>query len=207
MTSKINSHYVLTAQDAFLIKTHFVSHKDWNKAVFSSFKESLIEHLRKEQGNKCCYCKRTLGFDLKEVEIEHIIPKSEYEIFTFHTKNLALSCPGCNVSKNAEDVLKVKIKRYPTTGKNFKIVHAYFDDYYDHIEIHSNSIYEGLDEKGLNTLSACKIYRLKDVLRRQRENDRQQGSVLALLIQALTHATPEQQQDLNQAIESIIMSK
>ncbi len=207
MTSKIIRNYIFSIAENEVINLNFTSHKDWSKAVFSPLKKSLIEHLRTEQENKCCYCKRILGFDLKEVEIEHIIPKSEYEIFTFHARNLALSCPGCNTSKHADQVLKKKVVRYPTTGRNFRIIHAHFDEYYNHIKIHNNSIYEGLDEKGLNTISACKIYRLKEVMERQRESDIEHGSVLAKIVEALLHATPEQQQDLNQAIEKIINLK
>lgn len=44
-------------------------------------------------------------------------------------------------------------------------------------------------------------------MERQRESDIEHGSVLAKIVEALLHATPEQQQDLNQAIEKIINLK
>lgn len=206
MVNKIHLSYDLSQSEKELIKKNFTSHKDWSKATFDEFKKSLMSHLRNEQKNKCCYCKRELGFDLKEVEIEHIIPKSEYDKFTFHMKNLALSCPGCNTSKNAEQVLYKPIVQYPRSGSNFKIVHAYFDDYDKHITIHFDNIYEGRDEKGINTLGACKIFRLREVLKRQRENDLKNGSLIQQLVQALMQATPEQRQDVDKVIGTILIN-
>lgn len=207
MANKINKSYKLNKDDISVINRYFTCHTDWSKSNFNDLKQSLITHLREEQKNKCCYCKRELGFDLKEVEIEHIIPKGEYECFTFHMKNLSLSCPGCNTSKHADQVLYNPVVKYPRTGKNFKIVHPHFDDYDLHIAIHYGSIYEGLDAKGHNTLSACNISRLRKVIQRQREADLNNGSLTYKLINALTNATPEQRQDLENLLESMFFPK
>ncbi|TOH24941.1 hypothetical protein CGI85_24100, partial [Vibrio parahaemolyticus] len=100
------------------MNSHFSTHKDWEKGAFDSIKENLIADLRPKQNNKCCYCKSELGFDIKAVDIEHILPKSKHEKFTFHPKNLALSCPGCNTSKGSKEVVKRGVQNYPRSGAN-----------------------------------------------------------------------------------------
>lgn len=207
MSNQIKTPYKINSKEKKLIQDRFDVHEDWSKECFKTLKDSIIEHLRKEQNNKCCYCKRELGFDLKEVEIEHIIPKAEYVGFTFHMKNLALSCPGCNTSKNAGQVLYKPVKNYPRNGNNFKIIHAHYDDYERHITIHFESIYEGTDDKGVNTIGACKLYRLKSVMQKQRESDIKNGSLTFKLVQALMQATPEQRQDLEHALINIMPTK
>ena len=80
--------------------------------MFNSIKENIVAHLRIQQNNTCCYCKYQLGFDIKQVDIEHIVPKSEYEQFTFENRNLALSCPPCNTKKSTKPVLNNSIVNY-----------------------------------------------------------------------------------------------
>ena len=75
MSSKIENPYKFEIDELALIEIHFASHEDWDKNVFSSLKGKIRDDLRQKQDNKCCYCKKELGFDLKDVDIEHIIPK------------------------------------------------------------------------------------------------------------------------------------
>ena len=98
--NRIENQYKFTKEELDIIKNNFTCHTDWDKVCFADLKKAIIIFLRKEQDNKCCYCKKELGFDLKQVDIEHILPKSTFSNFTFHVKNLALSCPGCNTKKS-----------------------------------------------------------------------------------------------------------
>ena len=74
MKENIAKAYSLTASEKRTIKASFVTHNDWDKDIFQSIKDNIITHLRIEQDNECCYCKRQLGYDIKNVDIEHIIP-------------------------------------------------------------------------------------------------------------------------------------
>lgn len=190
MSSRILEPYKLTSSEQKVIDTHFSTHKDWEKSVFEGIKENLVNDLRQKQNNKCCYCKGELGYDIKAVDIEHILPKSKYEQFTFHPKNLALSCPGCNTSKGSKEVLKSPIKQYPRSGRNIIIVHAHFDEYGSSIEIHSGAVYEGLDDKGCETIKQCKLYRLKKVQQKV-EQSISKSSPLQELVQNLRLASDE----------------
>lgn len=200
---KINNPYTFSAEELATIKNNFKTHTDWEKSAFNDIKENIVHHLRQEQDNKCCYCKTELGYDLKAVDIDHIIPKSKYEKFTFHPKNLALACPGCNTSKGKKSITTNKIVQYPRSGRNISIIHAHYDIYSRHIEIHENAIYEGLNAKGCETIKTCKLFRLKAVLSKQRSNKTKESPIRSL-VEALRTSTPAEQADLAEELMNIL---
>lgn len=204
MHIRILTPYSFTKEEDNVIHGNFSTYRDWPKVVFDKIKENIIIHLRKEQRNKCCYCNRELGFDIKSVEIEHIIPKSLYGQFTFTPRNLALSCPGCNNGKGAENILKRSIIIYPRTSSNIKIIHPHYDCYQKHIEIHDGTIYEGLDAKGCETIKVCKIFRLKNVVEMQKKMDIAKGSIIGQLVHGLQSLTPEQRLDVETMLKMVI---
>lgn len=197
--------YTYTKAEIQIIKTHFTTHTDWSNNNFDQIKEKLIAYLRVQQDNKCFYCKWELGYDIKNVEIDHIAFKSKYEKFTFHPKNLILSCPGCNNGKGISDALKKSIVNYPSTGSNFLIVHAYFDEYSNHIEIHNDSVYEGRTSKGCKTIDMCKIYRLKDVLGKMRKKSTEKTAI-SKLVEELRNSNPEDLLELKKAMQVLIQN-
>lgn len=163
MTDFITNPYTFTEAEKNIILKNFNVHSDWENEVFKTVKKNIIAHLRIEQDNKCCYCKRELGIDIKDVDIEHIIPKSKYEKFTFFPKNLALSCPGCNTKKSKKDVLVKPIVNYPRSSTPFRIIHAHYDKYSQHIDIAGDCIYVALTKKGSETITLCELFRLRKV--------------------------------------------
>ena len=163
MSNRINNAYILKKDEKVLIKNNFFIHNDWEKSTFSTIKSNIKDFLRPEQNNKCCYCKRELGFDIKDVDIEHIISKSTYPEFTFFPLNLALSCPGCNTKKGNYKINSKAIVRYPKNSDNLLIVHAHFDKFNDHIIIHQGFLFEPISKKGSNTITVCELFRLKTV--------------------------------------------
>ncbi|TOM09050.1 hypothetical protein CGH83_22905, partial [Vibrio parahaemolyticus] len=123
---------------------------------------------------------------------------SKHEKFTFHPKNLALSCPGCNTSKGSKEVVKRGVQNYPRSGANIVIIHAHFDNYNSSIEIHENAVYEGLDDKGCETIKQCKLYRLKTVQRKAREVSAKQSPIQELIESLRTAPQDEQRQFVDQ---------
>lgn len=163
MSNKISKPYKITLSEKRIITGNFTIHTDWEKPVFDGLKKKIRNNLRPKQQNKCCYCKKELGYDIKEVDIEHIIPKAEYKNFTFEPVNLALSCPACNTKKGDTKILSKSVVRYPKTTKSFLIIHAHYDNYNEHINIHNDCIFEGISKKGCRTIEVCELYRLKTV--------------------------------------------
>lgn len=145
-----------------LIRKNLTNHLDWSKDIFSDLKRRIKDHLRKEQRNQCCYCRTKLGFDIRQAEIEHIIAKSKNKNFSFISKNLALSCPGCNSSKSTKNVLNVPISNlFNRNSGQYKIIHPYYDKYSDHINIKGNIIFIGKTKKGIETIKICELTRLQ----------------------------------------------
>lgn len=158
---KINQPYKKLKSENLLIRKYYSESSDWNKEKFASIKENIKDHLRKEQSNQCCYCRSMLGFDIRQTEIEHIIPKSKEKNFAFISKNLALCCPGCNSSKSIKDVLIIKNRAFfNLKSTDYKIVHPYFDKYSEHIQIEGSVIYTSKTPKGLETIRMCELSRL-----------------------------------------------
>jgi uncharacterized protein (TIGR02646 family) len=181
MSSKIDHPYEFDGDDLILIDNNFVIHEDWDKNIFSGLKEKIRDDLRPKQNNKCCYCKRELGHDIKEVDIEHIIPKATYPDFTFTPENLALSCPGCNTIKGDKSVLLKRIVRHPSHSNHHSIVHPHYDIYENHILIHNGCVFEAISKKGSHTITVCQLFRLKIVEKKAKEALKQKSKESELI--------------------------
>lgn len=201
--TRIENAYKLKNSEKQIIATHFSGdYNDWKKETFKGIKKSIVEYLRDEQENKCCYCKRELGYDIKDVDIEHILPKSQFGQFTFNTKNLALSCPGCNTKKGNKVITSYNYQRYPRNGKNIKIVHAHYDEYYNHIEIKDGLIFVPISRKGSETITACELFRLRHLQKRAIEQKTKGG--IRKLVEMLRTASKTEEEELKQALLDII---
>lgn len=204
MTNRILIPYNFKDSELQVIDVHFQTHTDWAKPIFSSIKNNLVEYLREQQGNTCCYCKYKLGFDIKEVDIEHIIPKSEYEKFTFESRNLALSCPGCNTKKSTNSVLHRSIKHYPKNGNIFTIIHAHYDEYLDHIDIIDDCVFVAKTKKGSYTIHLCELFRLKTAEQKAKTFQTTSSSILQELVDNLSDPNIEGKDKLFNLIKDAI---
>lgn len=202
MTDFIANPYTFTEAENGLIIENFNVHSDWKKSIFKYVKKNIIAHLRNEQENVCCYCKANLGNDIRSVEIEHIIPKSREKRFTFHPKNLALSCPACNTKKSTKNVLLKPVRNYPRSSAPFRIIHAHYDKYSQHINILENCVYVPLTPKGSETITFCELFRLRLAEENSKKNTA--TSQIAQLTQSILVAPNEEIVDLIEAIKSKI---
>jgi uncharacterized protein (TIGR02646 family) len=199
-SNKIENPYNFDDDDLTLIKNNFDTHEDWDKNIFSNLRGKIRNILRPEQDNKCCYCKKELGFDIKEVDIEHIIPKAAHKKFTFEPKNLALSCPACNTIKGDKPVLSKEIVHHPKHSKHHTIIHAHYDNYEEHILIHKGCVFEPISRKGSNTITVCELFRLKLVEKKAKAalNKKSEESEL---IKMIMNASKE---ELSEALSELI---
>lgn len=157
--SKIEKPYYLNKDDWNVINNHFNgNHKNWSKDEFNDFKDRVRDYLRGQQDNRCCYCKKILKWDKKEVDIEHIIPKAKRPRFTFLNYNLALSCPACNTTKN-QDLPLVNPARqtFPCNSADYLIIHPHFDHYFKEIEIINDIFIKSRSAKGDWTIEHCDL--------------------------------------------------
>lgn len=174
MSERIANVYSLSKDDNNIVKSNVDSHNDWDKDCFNNIKELLIDFLRREQNNLCCYCKSELGWKKVEFHIEHVLPKSKYFKFMFESKNLALACPHCNISKSIHDPYipykkNTPLQRYPSKTSKFSTIHPYLDNYSENIRILKGSVYNALTQKGVKTIDFCKLYELQHVEQKMKQ--------------------------------------
>ena len=55
MTDRIHTPYIFSREELQCIKDNFTSHIDWEKVIFNDIKKNIVDHLRPQQGNTCCY--------------------------------------------------------------------------------------------------------------------------------------------------------
>jgi hypothetical protein len=167
----------LTAVQAAKLKTGIADWGyDWGHSSFGWLKEHLKTELRKQQRDRCCYCRRPLRFDKGPVEIEHVVSKAAggaYAHFTFTLTNLALSCKDCNNGKGQKVVLRAPLpphSAYPNSAAPFLWVHPHFHNYSEHILIHEAWVYEANagSREGDAVISKCKLTLLSGIERANR---------------------------------------
>ncbi len=118
-------------------------------------KDYIKTELLSIQGDYCIYC--GLKFrSTSDIQREHILPKDDYPAFTFEPYNLVLACGRCNGFdfKSTKDYSIRPVYLDDYSQNNFTIVHPYFDDIFDHINV-DNVVLEviGNSQKGQNTIN------------------------------------------------------
>ncbi|WP_420743491.1 HNH endonuclease [Priestia aryabhattai] len=162
--------YHLSKEDLIEIEKYSY---EWRHTELSNIAKSIGDYLRFDHGERCFYCK--IKLNRQDGHVEHILSKgnTNYKEFAYHPYNLILSCKDCNgpAGKSTEDVLVVsssyhpkmpfKYHQYPNNSSYFSIVHPYFDEYEEFIEIEDYIFYKALHQKGLKTIEVCNLHRLK----------------------------------------------
>lgn len=130
-------------------------------ATRNQIKKRIKEKLLSIQDSYCIYC--GIHFEIVgTAQREHIAHKDKYPQFTFTNKNIALACAYCNgfEKKSTKNVLSTLRTSYANC--DFSIVHPYFDNIEDHIELTFDGANISLSEKnnsakGKSTISIFKL--------------------------------------------------
>ena len=100
---------------------------------------------------------------------DHIVPKIPHLEWMFLPENLCVTCDKCNNNKSdIETLVDESVVEYPFESSAFKIIHPFFDNYSEHIEIVDDLVYKAKTEKGKFTINTCKLFRLDLVTDRAR---------------------------------------
>lgn len=141
---------------------------NWDKASLKAIKDDIREYVYTINNEKCFYCKSEIDDGTNNETIEHVVAKEQCPIFTFQPKNLTLACSDCNRIKNNDNVFNSNIinpqnlsfDNYPSNSSDYVIIHPYFDEYFQHINI-DDIFYIGIDVKGKNTIKFYNLNRLQ----------------------------------------------
>lgn len=142
------------------LESHQQTPDFWSDKTLEKLKSRVKDHYIEEQGVRCCYCNKHLNSKNHRVwDIEHIACRAKHARFMFEPKNLAASCPDCNLSKGDKEVLvNPRRKTYPVDSKGFKIIHPHYDIYDQHIS-YKEFVYVPISEKGKFTIYTCDLLR------------------------------------------------
>lgn len=124
---------------------------EWADKILSTLKNEIRTALRKQQGGRCYFCRRTVLVERKNAyeSIEHYLDKSKphYRKWAFSPVNLTISCHACNFQKSTADLGDNAIRASVALRSNagsFKWLHPYFDDYHENIEVLPGWVYKAI---------------------------------------------------------------
>lgn len=86
----------------------------------------------------CCYCYRDLQGEFSMVlDIEHILPKRHFKLFTFDIRNLSVACKRCNMKMKRDDLDFLRLPFDSADiedGQKYRLVHPNIDERDAHLE-------------------------------------------------------------------------
>jgi len=196
----------LSKQDKVLLKATLAKPASsvWGHYGNEWFRHKFRDALLAQQGNRCCYCRRTLSINRGAVEIDHVVhkgPKTGHPAFAFHPMNLAAACKDCNNVKGRKAVLARPDKRYvryPLSASAYSWVHPYLHDYSQHIEIYDGWVYkavvsaDGPSENGKAVIQKCGLNKISMIEMANRttrfEQTRDAGALIREALAQTNHA-------------------
>lgn len=133
---------------------------DWEKSCLRKYKDRLRDYYLVTQKRRCAYCRTIIKTSQVSPEIEHIIAKDLVPKWMYESFNLCISCKMCNTKKSIKKVLNHnEYVSLPVTSDSYIIVHPHIDCYSQHIRLIEGILYEGLTDKGKETISVCGLDR------------------------------------------------
>lgn len=159
----IDAPYNITPADDVLINQASPNGEqldDWEKSCLDDFKQRVRDYYRKKQNRRCAYCRTIVRTGQSSPEVEHIVPKSDRPMWMYEPFNLCMSCKACNTKKSTKNVLTYKnIATFPYDSQSYLLVHPHIDRYSQHINLIDDILYEGLTDKGRETIRICGLNR------------------------------------------------
>lgn len=133
----------------------------WASAEVQPVKKEIKDFYKVKQAYTCSYCAQEIRVKHSRAwDTEHIVARSIRPEFMFEPRNLCIACLDCNLAKGDVNVLVNKNRAsYPKNGKGFRIFHAHFDNYDEHIGVIGEKYYFAKSVKGSFTMFHCNLVR------------------------------------------------
>lgn len=134
---------------------------DWEKSCLGGFKERLRSFYLASQRRRCAYCRTIIKVSQAPAEIEHIVHKSFKPEWMYEPFNLCVSCKSCNTKKSTKPVLdeNISTEALPLRSDDYIMIHPHLDKFSEHINIIDDVLYEGISDKGRETIRICELFR------------------------------------------------
>lgn len=151
---------------------------DWEKSCLSEYKKRERDYYFKKQNRRCAYCRTIIKTSQASPEIEHIVHKSGRPEWMYESFNHCISCKMCNTKKGIKNVLSNDVVTdLPRQSAGYLLVHPHIDRYSQHINIIKGILYEGLTEKGRETIRICELDRYELAADRAEDNIMEEKSL------------------------------
>ncbi|HDS2645224.1 TPA: HNH endonuclease [Klebsiella aerogenes] len=168
-------NFTFTAENISHIRTAISENKlddkvkVWEHKLLKSMRRELKQYIlsNRNDGFKCAYCLKDFHNEHNmNIDVEHILPKSQYPEYTFTLKNLAVACKRCNLLIKRNDVSFLNsnfIRKKPFNSKYYKIFHPVIDrkNHLSLLDVHFNGChiikYQTNSEKANNTYIYFKL--------------------------------------------------
>lgn len=223
--ANLNRRFDYTIASSYRIKTNeqtainslgapVLNNWESQKNGIKSFKLNIRIHLEPKQKERCAYCRRYLQSSGKGEHLDHIVAKETRPQWMYVSKNLVLSCGGCNTPKNNTSVLNElhsqEIDNYPNVADAFKIFNPYYDRWGDHFLVDDEIFIQAQpNSKGDFTIETCKLFREQVVINNARELRMAKSTSYKKIIHkiyAIGQGT-EQYSELQNALKQIIRTR
>ena len=130
---------VFTTQDHADIATAINQGGDvWKNRLLDNVKTKIKNYYLLVPSPRCCYCSRLFVGEFRMVvDIEHILPQSQFGSERFVQNNLNIACKRCNMEIKKSDISF--IQNITTMGADYynsihyKLIHPNLDIYEDHL--------------------------------------------------------------------------
>ena len=175
---------------------------DWEKSCLREYKDRLREYYLGVQKRRCAYCRTVIRTSQVSPEIEHIIAKDLEPRWMYESFNLCISCKMCNTKKSRTQVLNHnEYESLPVTSGSYIIVHPHIDCYSQHIRLIEGILYEGMTDKGKETIRVCGLDRYELAADRAEDKIKEDSLQLDKVLLALIE---EREKPLANFVERLI---
>jgi len=143
--------------------------KVWEHKLLKPMRKELKHYIlsNRKDGIRCAYCLKDFHNEHNmNIDVEHILPKSQYPEYTFTLKNLAVACKRCNLLIKKSDISFLTAnfaRKKPFSSKYYRITHPVIDrkNHLYLLDVHFNGChiikYQTKSEKAKNTYNYFKL--------------------------------------------------
>ena len=139
-------NFTFTAADLQLISDAKTKGGDiWADKTLDTIKGRIKDHYLAKTDEQCCYCRKNFTGEFRFViDIEHVLPKSQYPDLIFELINLSVSCKRCNMNIKREDTTflidPVGVVNRIRDAAQYLFSHPNLDDYFQHMSYLTQSV-------------------------------------------------------------------
>lgn len=126
--------FEFSAAEKMEIAAAMATAKPWEQAGVADIRKRIKKFHLELNEQVCCYCQRDLKGEFEMViDVEHVLPSSQFKAQTFEIWNLSASCKRCNMYIKKADISFLDAAGSLLDSARYKLAHPNFDDVEQHL--------------------------------------------------------------------------